>query len=212
MKALILVDLQNDFCPGGPLGVPEGDQVIPPANALQGCFDLVVATQDWHPANHGSFAVNHPGKRPGDVIELAGLTQVLWPVHCVAGTPGAELHPALAPGRIARVFRKGTDAAVDSYSGFFDNGRRRATGLDAYLRQQGVREVYVCGLATDYCVKFTALDAVALALITWLVEDACRGVNLCPDDVGKAIDAMRAAGVRLVRSEQVMLKHNLQDC
>ncbi|MGA2068490.1 MAG: bifunctional nicotinamidase/pyrazinamidase [Thermoguttaceae bacterium] len=203
MKALILVDLQNDFCPGGPLGVPEGDQVIPPANALQGCFDLVVATQDWHPANHGSFAVNHPGKRPGDVIELAGLTQVLWPVHCVAGTPGAELHPALAPGRIARVFRKGTDAAVDSYSGFFDNGRRRATGLDAYLRQQGVREVYVCGLATDYCVKCTVLDALALGLATWLVEDACRGVNLRPGDAAKALDDMRAAGARLVHAAQL---------
>ena len=211
MKALILTDLQNDFCPGGALPVPEGDRVVPLANALQDRFDLVVATQDWHPANHGSFAANHPGKRPGDVIELAGLPQVLWPVHCVAGTPGAELHPALGRSRIARVFRKATDPTVDSYSGFFDNGRRRATGLDAYLREQGVGEVYICGLATDYCVKFTALDAVALGLTTWLVEDACRGVELHPGDVARAIDAMRAAGVRLVRGEQVMLEHDLQD-
>jgi len=204
MKALILVDLQNDFCPGGPLGVPEGDQVIPPANALQGCFDLVVATQDWHPANHGSFAVNHPGKRPGDVIELAGLTQVLWPVHCVAGTPGAELHPALAPGRIARVFRKGTDAAVDSYSGFFDNGHRRATALEEYLRLQGAGDLYLCGLATDYCVKYTALDAVALGFRVFLIEDACRGVDLHPGDVARAVDQMRAAGVKLIRSEEIL--------
>ncbi|MHC4199536.1 MAG: bifunctional nicotinamidase/pyrazinamidase, partial [Planctomycetota bacterium] len=132
MRALILVDLQNDFCPGGGLAVPEGDRVIPVANGLVPAFDLVVATQDWHPADHGSFASNHEGKKPGDVIDLGGLEQILWPDHCVQGTPGAEFHPDLERGRIAEVFRKGTDPAVDSYSAFFDNARRRSTGLADY--------------------------------------------------------------------------------
>ena len=178
MKALIIVDVQNDFCPGGALPVPEGDRVVEVINRIQPGFDLVVATQDWHPADHGSFAANHPGRRPGEQIELAGLPQILWPVHCVQGTPGAELHAGLDRSRIARVFHKGTDPNVDSYSGFFDNGRRTSTGLGEYLKGQGVTEVYVCGLATDYCVKFTALDAVGLGFKTYLIEDACRGVEL----------------------------------
>ena len=173
MKALIIVDVQNDFCPGGALPVPEGDRVVEVINRIQPGFDLVVATQDWHPADHGSFAANHPGRRPGEQIELAGLPQILWPVHCVQGTPGAELHPGLDRSRIARVFRKGTDPSVDSYSGFFDNGRRASTGLGEYLKDQGVTDVYVCGLATDYCVKATALDAVASG-----VQDAPRGRRL----------------------------------
>jgi nicotinamidase/pyrazinamidase len=203
MKALVLVDLQNDFCPGGPLGVPEGDQTIPAANRLQTRFPLVVATLDWHPADHGSFAANHPGKEPGDVVELAGLEQILWPVHCVQGTPGAELHPDLMKDRIARIFRKGTDRDTDSYSGFFDNGRRKATGLGDYLKSRDVTEVYVCGLATDYCVKFTALDAVDLGFKTFLVEDASRGVNLGPGDVENAISEMRSKGVAVVTSKDL---------
>lgn len=198
MKALVLVDLQNDFCPGGALPVPEGDQAVAAANRLQDAFDLVVATQDWHPANHGSFAANHPGRRAGEVIELDGLAQVLWPVHCVEHTPGADFHPALNRSRIARVFRKGTDPKVDSYSGFFDNGHRKATGLAEFLAERGVGEVCVCGLATDYCVKHTALDAVALGFRTRLALDACRGVNLAPGDVEKAVEAMRAKGVEVL--------------
>src|SRR5688500_5437345 len=159
MKALILVDLQNDFLSGGAPAVPDGDVVIPIANELQQKFPLVVATQDWHPANHGSFAANHPGKKPGDIIELNGLPQILWPVHCVQGTRGAEFVAGLDGSRVARVFHKGTDAGIDSYSGFFDNGHRKATGLGDYLKERGVTDVYVMGLATDYCVKFTALDA-----------------------------------------------------
>jgi len=200
MNALILVDVQNDFCPGGALPVPEGDQVVPVINRLQARFDLVVATQDWHPADHGSFAANHPGKKAGEVIDLDGLPQILWPVHCVQQTPGAELHPELDKSRIARVFRKGVDPRVDSYSGFFDNGHRRSTGLDEYLKQQGVDEVHIAGLATDYCVKFTALDAVALGLRTFLLEDACRGVNLRPGDVERALDELRGHGVAVVRA------------
>ena len=204
MNALILTDLQNDFCPGGALAVPEGDEVVAVANRLQPRFELVVATQDWHPPDHGSFAANHPGKRPGEVIELAGLPQILWPVHCVQGTPGAEFHPALDRSAIARVFRKGTDPAIDSYSGFFDNGRRRATGLGDYLKDRGVTDVYVCGLTTDYCVKFTALDAIDLGFKTYLIENASRGVNLRPGDVAAAIAQMRARGVVVVQSATIV--------
>jgi nicotinamidase/pyrazinamidase len=203
MRCLLLVDLQNDFLPGGALPVPEGDAVIPVVNRLQPGFDLVVATQDWHPPNHGSFAVNHPGRRVGEVVDLDGLPQVLWPVHCVQFTPGAEFAPGLDTSRIVHVVRKGTDPRIDSYSGFFDNGKRRSTGLADFLRQQGVREVYVAGLATDYCVKATALDAVQLGFDTRVITDACRGVNLQPGDVDRALAEMARAGVRLVRSDEL---------
>ncbi len=200
MKALILVDLQNDFCPGGALAVAGGDEVIAVANAVMGKFELVVATQDWHPADHGSFAANHPGAAPGQVIELDGLSQVLWPVHCVQGTPGAALVDGLDTTRVHRVFQKGTDAAIDSYSGFYDNGHRKATGLTDYLRGQGVDAVHIMGLATDYCVKFTALDARRDGFDAHLIEDGCRGVELAAGDVAKAIEELRAAGVQLSSS------------
>jgi nicotinamidase/pyrazinamidase len=203
MKALIIVDVQNDFCPGGALEVREGDQVVPVINRLQPRFDLVVATQDWHPANHGSFASNHPGRQRGEVIKLAGLPQILWPDHCVQGTPGAELHPALDRSRIAPVVHKGTDPTIDSYSGFFDNGRRAATGLEKFLRERNVDEVYICGLATDYCVKATAVDARSLGFKTSLIEDAARGVELRPGDVQRAIDEMWSAGVEIVHSSKL---------
>jgi nicotinamidase/pyrazinamidase len=204
MTALILVDLQNDFLPGGALAVPHGDPVIPLANQLQGAFKLVVATQDWHPANHGSFAASHPGKKPGDVILLKKLPQRLWPVHCVQNTRGAQLAPGLMLGHVNKVFRKGTDADIDSYSGFFDNGHLRATGLGDYLREKKVTDVYVMGLATDYCVKFTALDAVGLGFKTFLIEDACRGVNLQPDDIKNAVEEMKRAGVTVVHSRELL--------
>jgi nicotinamidase/pyrazinamidase len=200
MKTLIIADVQNDFCSGGALPVPEGEQVVPVINRIMARFDLVVATQDWHPADHGSFAANHPGRRPGEQIELDGLPQVLWPAHCVQGTPGAELHPGLDRSRIARVFRKGTNARVDSYSGFFDNGHRSSTGLGEYLQARGAGEVYVAGLATDYCVKATAIDAVGLGLPTRLVEDACRGIDLRPGDIRQAIAEMRQQGIVVVQS------------
>ena len=203
MKALIVVDVQNDFLPAGALPVPEGDRVVPVANRLMERFDLVVAAQDWHPADHGSFAAIHPDRKPGEVVELEGLEQILWPIHCVQGTAGAELHPDLNRAGITRVFRKGTDRNVDSYSGFFDNGHRKATGLGDYLHEQGVTGVYVCGLATDYCVKATALDALELRFATCLVEDACRGVDLSPGDVERAIVQVTEAGVRVVRSTQI---------
>jgi nicotinamidase/pyrazinamidase len=203
MRALLLVDLQNDFLSGGALPVPRGDEVLAPANEVQRKFALVLATQDWHPADHGSFAANHPARCPGESIELDGLPQVLWPVHCVQHTHGAKFAAGLDTSHISHVFRKGTDPRVDSYSGFFDNAQKRSTGLGEYLREAGVDELYVLGLATDYCVRATALDAVRLGLRTWLVEDACRGVELRPGDVARAIDEMRAAGVTIVRSGDV---------
>jgi len=204
MNALILVDIQNDFLPGGALAVSEGDQIVPVVNRLQPRFELIVATQDWHPANHGSFAANHAGKTPGTMIDLNGLPQMLWPVHCVQGTPGAGFAPGLKQTTWARIFPKGTDTGIDSYSGFFDNGHRQATGLGEYLRGQGATDVYLTGLATDYCVKFTALDAVKLGFRTHLIADACRGVNLQPGDVDRAIAEMRAAGVAITTSEALL--------
>jgi nicotinamidase/pyrazinamidase len=208
-QALILVDLQNDFLPGGALAVPRGEEVLPVANALIPCFPLVVATQDWHPPDHGSFADNHPGKSPGDEIDLDGLRQVLWPRHCVQGTPGAAMAATLDTSRVAHVVRKGTDPRTDSYSGFFDNGYRQATGLGDLLRRAGSAEVYVLGLATDYCVLATALDARRLGFRTHLVVDGCRGVDLRPGDVERATGAMRSAGVSSVTSAEV--RRRLQD-
>ena len=208
MNALILVDIQNDFVPGGALAVGEGDRIVPICNALQSHFDLVVATQDWHPRDHGSFAANHPGRKVGEMIDLRGLPQILWPVHCVQNSAGAAFVPGLKTDRIDRVFQKGTDAAIDSYSGFFDNGHRKATGLGDYLKQRGVSDVYIVGLATDYCVKFTALDARELGFTTHLIADACRGVNLKPGDVDAAIEQMRQAGVKIENSAEVMKKQS----
>lgn len=204
MKALILVDIQKDFLPGGALTVPDGDAIIPIVNRLQAAFPLVVATQDWHPANHGSFAANHPGKNIFEQINLNGLTQTLWPVHCVQGTPGAELAAGLERERIAKIFPKGTDAGIDSYSGLNDNDHRKSTGLGEWLKAKGVAEVFVCGLATDYCVKFTALDAAQMGFKTFFIEDASRGVNLQPNDVANAIAEMTRAGIVVVRSLQVL--------
>ena len=204
MKALILVDIQNDFLPGGALAVPNGDVIVPIANRLQAAFPLVVATQDWHPVNHGSFAANHPGKKVFEQIDLNGLPQTLWPVHCVQGTTGAELAPGLQRERIAKIFPKGTDVGIDSYSGLLDNGHRRSTGLGEWLKTQGVTEVFVCGLATDYCVKFTALDAAQSAFKTFFIQDASRGVNLQPNDVKNAIEEMNRAGISTVQSANVL--------
>ena len=199
-----MVDLQNDFLPGGALAVPKGDVIIPLANRLQTHFNLVVATQDWHPASHASFAVNHTGRSPGDEVTIKGRKQTLWPVHCVQHTEGAKLAPNLQKTRINRIFTKGTDVEIDSYSGFFDNGHLKSTGLGTFLKARKVKEVYVLGLATDYCVKFTALDARSLGFKTLVIEDACRGVNLQPDDVANAIDEMKKARVRVIHSSEVL--------
>lgn len=203
MNALILVDLQIDFCPGGALEVENGNLLAPIANELMDKFDLVVATQDWHPANHQSFAANHPWRKPGQLIDLHGLPQTLWPIHCVQGSFGAEFAPALDQSKITKIFPKGTGPEVDSYSGFFDNGKRKSTGLSDYLKDKGVTEVFVMGLATDYCVKFTTLDALELGFKTNLIEDACYGVNLEPEDSQKAVAEMVAAGATLIQSTEI---------
>ena len=203
MKALILVDLQNDFVPGGALPVPGGNEVIPVANRLQSYFDLVIATQDCHPADHGSFAASHPGKKPGDTVMLCGLEQILWPVHCVRETKGAAFVEKLDTNRIDSIFKKGTDPGIDSYSGFFDNGHKKDTGLGNYLKDENVTDISILGLATDYCVKFTALDACQLGFNTFLVEDACRGVNLNPGDAKRAIEEMEKAGVTIIQSGDI---------
>jgi nicotinamidase/pyrazinamidase len=202
-SALIIVDVQNDFCPGGNLPVPEGHAVVPVINRIQPCFDFIVATQDWHPPDHVSFAANHPGKNVGDIIVVDGISQILWPVHCVQESRGAAFHPGLEMSRVLRVVRKGTDPRIDSYSGFFDNARRRDTGLASILREAGVKEVFVCGLATDYCVKYTALDAKELGFETFVIYDACRGVGLHSDDIPKALREMEAAGIRIVTADRL---------
>lgn len=206
MKTLLIVDVQNDFCPGGALGVPEGDVIVPVINALMKSeyFDLVVATQDWHPPDHFSFASQHVGKQPGEVIEIGGKPQVLWPDHCVQSTPGAELRPDLATDEIARIFQKGENRLVDSYSGFYDNDHQFSTGLGEFLKTQNACEVYVCGLATDYCVKYSALDSQGLGFQTYLIEDASRGVDLKAGDVKNALAEMRTGGVKIVQSKELM--------
>lgn len=204
MRALIVVDLQNDFMPGGALAVPEGDAVVPVANRLMPEFELVLATKDWHPPDHGSFAARHPGKKPGDIIELAGLRQELWPVHCVQDTEGSEFHRDLNTTPIAKVFYKGTEKEIDSYSAFFDNAHRKSTGLGDYLKERGVSEICLLGLATDFCVKFSALDALKLGFKTNVVEDGCRGIDLNPGDVRKALEEIQNAGARLVTSDSLI--------
>lgn len=195
MEALLLVDVQNDFMPWGALPVLAGDEVVPVANELSSAgFEIVVATQDWHPADHGSFASRHPGRRPGQTIELGGVTQILWPDHCVQQSPGASFHSGLDVARVTHVVRKGTDPAIDSYSAFFDNGHRKDTGLAGMLRGNGVDTVVVVGLATDYCVKYTALDARDLGFGVRVVARGCRAVELEPGDGARALQQMRDVG------------------
>lgn len=200
---LLVVDVQNDFIPGGALAVKEGDLVVPLINEIQKKFKHVIATQDFHPADHGSFAANHPGKIPGEFIELAGLTQILWPVHCVQGSPGADFHSDLNQSQWAGIFQKGKNKEVDSYSGFFDNARRGDTGLGDYLRSLGVERVFVCGLALDYCVKFTAMDALELGFGTFVIADATRAVNLSPEDGVKSLEEMQQKGIKILTSKEL---------
>jgi nicotinamidase/pyrazinamidase len=204
MKALIVVDVQYDFLPGGALAVPGGDEILPVVNKLIDHFDFVVATKDWHPKDHGSFASNHEGKNPGDVIDLNGLDQILWPEHCVQGSQGAEFSNQLTTSRFNKIFVKGTDSQIDSYSGFYDNGHRKSTGLASYLKGNRIEEVFVVGLAGDYCVKFTALDAVKEGFGTFLVKDGTRPVNLQPDDFDKAVNEMKENGVIITESKDII--------
>lgn len=203
MRALLIVDVQNDFLPGGALPVKGGERIIPILNKLLKLkFDAVVASKDWHPPDHGSFAVSHH-KKAGEKIELCGLEQILWPSHCQQGTHGAEFAPGWNTDLVQHVFYKGTEKHIDSYSAFFDNGHRRATGLEVYLRNRGISEIYVAGLATDYCVKFSVLDALSLGFKVFLVKDACHAINLNPQDETLALEEMQQAGAKIISSDQL---------
>ncbi|MEE4176680.1 MAG: bifunctional nicotinamidase/pyrazinamidase [Bacteroides sp.] len=202
MKALLITDIQNDFLPGGALAVPAGDEVIGVINALQPHFDLVVATQDWHPANHGSFASAHEGKKPFETGTLGGLEQVLWPDHCVQGTSGAAFSESLSQHAIEAIFRKGMDPAIDSYSGFFDNRKLKDTGLGAYLKGRGVSQLFVSGLAGDFCVAYSLLDAIDLGLRTYLIEDATRPID--PAGFEKMKKAITEKGGKVIHSAAIL--------
>ena len=199
MDALIIVDVQYDFLPGGALAVNEGDAVIPVINNLQKKFDLVVATQDWHPPNHKSFASQHADKNIFEEITLNGLPQVLWPDHCIVETAGARFAAGLEGKNIEAIFRKGMETEIDSYSGFFDNGKKKATGLDAFLKGRGVSSIFVAGLAADYCVYFTALDGLELGFQSTIITDATRAIN--PDDFENKLQDFKSRGGKETRSQ-----------
>ena len=195
-RALIVIDVQNDFCPGGALAVPDGDAVVARINAMMESFDAVVLTQDWHPAGHSSFASSHPGKGPFEMVEMSYGAQVLWPDHCIQGSEGAAFHPGLrTDGDL--ILRKGFRKAIDSYSAFFENDRSTPTGLEGYLRTRGIGEVVLAGLATDFCVNYSAVDAARLGFGVSVALEACRGIDM-EGSVAAAEAGMRAAGVRLV--------------
>lgn len=201
MKALIIVDVQNDFMPGGQLAVAEGDKIVPLINRILPQFDLVVATQDWHPMNHQSFASNHPNKRPFDKIDRNGQEDTLWPDHCIQGSKGAEFHPDLETKPVAAIFRKGMNPEIDSYSGFYDNDHAISTGLSGYLKEKGITEVHFCGLATDICVYHSIRDAMEEGFSAILIEDACQPLN--HDDFVIQKKELTENGVRIINSNEI---------
>lgn len=201
MKALVIIDMQNDFCPGGALAVPEGDTIVPLINKLQGEFDLVIATQDWHPKGHASFASSHSGKKPFESIDLNGIDQVLWPDHCVQNSQGAEFHKDLKMAKVEAIFRKGTSPEIDSYSGFYDNAHLKATGLSGYLKEKGATELYFCGLAAEYCVFFSVKDALEEGFKANLIEDATRPLE--KNDFEAAKKEIKNKGGEIITSEGI---------
>jgi nicotinamidase/pyrazinamidase len=203
-SALLIVDVQHDFLPGGSLGVKDGDRIISVINKLQQQFDRIIATQDFHPANHKSFASNHAGKQVGEFIELGGQQQILWPDHCVQNTEGTKFSEELEQSKWEKIFQKGMNAEVDSYSGFFDNAKMGDTGLNDYLKKEEISRLYITGLAQDYCVKFTALDGVNLGFETYLIADATRPVNLSAVDGDQAIQELKTAGVKIIESKELL--------
>ena len=203
MKALVIVDVQNDFMPGGSLEVPDGNIIVPLVNRLQKYFDLVVATQDWHPQNHKSFASNHSNKKPFDEINLHGIKQILWPDHCVQGSKGAEFHPDLGINKIEAIFRKGMNPEIDSYSGFYDNNHQKSTGLSGYLKEKGISELYFCGLTSDICVYYTIKDSLKEGFSATLIEDASRPLN---NDIFNSIkNELANNGVRIISSYEILI-------
>ncbi|CAI8982668.1 bifunctional nicotinamidase/pyrazinamidase [Pseudomonas serboccidentalis] len=201
--ALLVIDVQNDFTPGGQLAVPEGDQIVPLINRLGGLFKQVVIAQDWHPTGHASFASSHPGRKPYDVIQLPYGEQTLWPQHCVQGTSGAEFHPKLDLPHAQLIIRKGCNPDIDSYSAFLEADRRTTTGLAGYLKERGIDTVYMVGLALDFCVMFSALDARAAGFNAFVVLDACRAIDM-DGSLAAAMERMQTAGVGLIQSNQLI--------
>jgi nicotinamidase/pyrazinamidase len=202
-RALLAIDIQNDFCPGGSLAVEEGDQIIPLVNDLADQFKHTILTQDWHPAGHQSFASSHASKQPYDTVELAYGEQILWPDHCVQGNTGAQFHPDLNVDRAELILRKGFRPAIDSYSAFYENDQQTPTGLASYLRERGIVTLYLVGLATDFCVKWSALDGRKLGFDVYVVEDAVRGINT-QGSLARAWEEMRNTGVHIVTASQTL--------
>ncbi len=202
MKTLIITDLQHDFLPGGALGIPGSDGIIPIINRILPKFDHVFATQDWHPPHHVSFASVHH-KKAGEIIQVGNYKQILWPDHCIQNTYGAELAKSLRRDRIEVIFYKGTDSKVDSYSTFFDNNRKRSTGLADHLRKRNLEDLYFVGLSTDYCVLYSVLDSLELGFRTWVIQDACKAINLLEGDEEKAIEIMRSKGAKIILSSEI---------
>lgn len=202
MKAIILVDVQNDFMEAGSLEVPQANKIVPVINSLLKQFDLVVATQDWHPQNHQSFASNHSNKKPFDKINRLGIEETLWPDHCLQGTKGAEFHPDLETNQIAAIFRKGMDPEIDSYSGFYDNDHQKSTGLSGYLKEKKITELYICGLASDICVYHTINDAINEGFSVLLIEDASQPINT--DDFATLKKKLARMGVRIINSDEIL--------
>ena len=201
MKTLIIIDIQNDFIPGGALAVPGGNEIIDLVNQLQHKFELIIATQDWHPVNHSSFAASHPGKNEFEKIEWQGQPQVLWPVHCVQNTEGANFHKDLETARFETIFRKGTNVKIDSYSGFYDNAHLKSTGLAGYLKEKGATDLYFCGLAAEYCVYFSIKDALSEGFKASLIEDATRAIN--QQDFEEAKKDIRSHGGSIIFSKDL---------
>jgi nicotinamidase/pyrazinamidase len=202
-KALIIIDVQNDFCPGGSLAVPGGEEIIPTINKLSGKFERIIATQDWHPHNHMSFAVNHPGKKDFDVIDYEGTKQVLWPEHCVCGTKGAEFYPTLDIKNVNIIIRKGSNPWIDSYSAFRENDKKTITGLEGYLKNLKVKETYLCGLALDYCVFYSAMDSRELGFETYVIIDATKGIDSPGGNIDMALEEMRKKGIKIINSDKL---------
>ena len=202
MNALLVVDIQNDFCPGGALAVPEGDEIVPVVNKLIAHFDVIIQTQDWHPSGHHSFASSHSGKQPYDTIELKYGTQVLWPNHCVQGTKGAEFHPNLNSDKSQVIIRKGFRKEIDSYSTFFENDQETTTGLTGYLKQRGITNLYTVGLATDFCVKWSILDGIDEGFTMHIVKDAVRGIDL-NGSLDSAWNEIESKGASIITSEDI---------
>ncbi|MBN2401640.1 MAG: bifunctional nicotinamidase/pyrazinamidase [Spirochaetes bacterium] len=204
-KALIVIDVQNDFCPGGSLAVNEGDEIVPVINGIMNKFDIVIGAQDWHPESHASFASNHKGKNAYDQIDSNGIMQTLWPDHCVQGMPGADFHKDLNSKGFNLILRKGINSKIDSYSAFLENDKKTETGLHGYLDALDAKEVCLCGLATDYCVYYSAMDAVKYGFKTSVILDACRGIDVPEGSIDKCLKDMKSIGIKILKTGDLQI-------